>query len=49
MQIYNITNMITISYVQDGVNFAEVEQWSRKNEDIKKYVFAKQIQKNKSI
>ena len=26
MQIYNITNMITISYVQDVVNFAEVEQ-----------------------
>ena len=48
MQIYNITNMITISYVQDVVNFAEVEQWSRKNEDIKKYVLAKQIQK-KSI
>ena len=35
--------------VQEGVNFAEGEQWSRKNEDIKKYVFAKQIQKNKSI
>ena len=24
------------SNVQEGVNFAEVEQWSRKNEDIQK-------------
>ena len=35
--------------VQEGVNFAEVEKRSRKNEGLQKYLIAKQIRKYKNI
>ena len=35
--------------VQEGLNFAEVEKRSRKNEGLQKYLIAKQIRKYKNI
>ena len=35
--------------LQEGVNFAEVEKRSRKNEGLQKYLIAKQIRKYKNI